>query len=783
MKKVILGLVLTLSTLSTINAQVALHGLYTPVHLNGDTTRLYLRDYLADRTCSGFTLPTGLQNHSSSKDTLILSGKMPVKMDVLRLETEQGIEGILLINSALKPVTIKVAADKDFKGEVRLIGDFNNWNRGSVPLALENGYYIGRYQLNPGKYEYKFWANQTELLNPANTTKVSNGMGGFNHSLEVKYNQDEGPNLYKPLSFENRTLLLEPLPEEQKILGFWNNNPVAVLVQNQSNSLQYTIPVPEKASEVKRSYLRCYSYRGEKMANDLLIPLEYGKPVMDVSQLERLDWHQARMYFLMVDRFNNGNTGNDLPTPDPKIHPKANYLGGDLAGVTQKVEDGFFNNLHINTIWLSPITQNPEDAWGNWDKGEVKSKFSAYHGYWPVSNIRVDHRFGSAAELKKLLEDAHGDEKNMILDYVANHVHQNHPVYQKNKDWATALYLPDGSKNTEKWDEHRLTTWFDDHLPTLDLRRWEVVDPMVDSALFWVTQYDFDGFRHDATKHIDELYWRTLTYRLRQKTDRPIIQIGETYGSPQLINSYISTGMLDAQFDFNLYDAAVGAFAKSGGDLKNLVNKLQQGLSTYGYHHLMGNITGNQDRSRFISLASGDVLFEEDQKKAGWDRQIGKPKKEAYQRLAMLHAFNNAVPGIPCIYYGDEYGMPGGGDPDNRRMMEFSGLDADEAALLDKVKKLNELRATELALIYGTTEVEIIDPALLKITRSYFDEQVIIYINTSSQEKTVKPSLADHTQGKLHFGGTTFQNVNARFIPVKIPPLSFEYITVKPSLP
>ncbi|HAG48904.1 MAG TPA: alpha-amlyase, partial [Cryomorphaceae bacterium] len=87
----------------------------------------------------------------------------------------------------------------------------------------------------------------------------------------------------------------------------------------------------------------------------------------------------------------------------------------------------------------------------------------------------------------------HGRNMNVLLDYVANHVHLDHPVYKEHPDWATSLYLPDGSLNTERWDEHRLTTWFDTHLPTLDLRRPEVVEPMTDSALIWMTEFGIDG--------------------------------------------------------------------------------------------------------------------------------------------------------------------------------------------------------------------------------------------------------------------------------------------------
>ncbi len=762
--------------------QVALHGLYTPVHLNFDTTRIYLRDYLADLEFTEVELPDGLTNHSKSKDTLILTGALHVKMATLGIRTAEGIKDLVLINSSEKEVTIRIP-DSLFEGsEIRIIGAFNNWNRESAPLLKREGAYEKTYYLTPGPYEYKLYVDGKELLDPTNSLKVKNGMGSFNNVLFVGAIDKFSPGTLSVSTEENLTALrVKSGRYKITLLAFWNNEKISLQVNSTFHS-DCLINIPNKAKKVKRSYVRVYSYFGETQSEDFLIPLEYGKPVTDVSQLDRSDWHQARMYFLMVDRFNNGNPDNDLKTPDEGINDKANYYGGDLAGVDQKVKDGFFDSLHVNTIWLSPITQNPLDAWGLWDKGVVKSKFSGYHGYWPISNVKVDFRFGSEKEVKTLLDDAHADNKNVILDYVANHVHIQHPVYKNHKDWATSLYLPDGTKNTEKWDEHRLTTWFDDHLPTLDLRRWEVVDPMVDSALFWVSNYSFDGFRHDATKHIDELYWRTLTYRVRTKTDKPIYQIGETYGSPQLINSYIGTGMLDAQFDFNLYDAAVSAFANSDGNIEQLKAKLEQGLSVYGHHHLMGNITGNQDRSRFITLSSGEAKFNEDQKLAGWDREIGKPSAEAYKRLALLHAFNNAIPGIPCIYYGDEYGMPGAGDPDNRRMMEFEGLDEDETELLKKVKELNKLRGTRLPLLYGSTKCVVSENGLMTITREYLDQKVIVVINSADSEfnNILEIDVEEQKSVKL-IGGNGFISSDkiGGNSSVVIPPLSYVYLSVE----
>lgn len=764
-------------------AQVALHGLYTPVPLQNDTTVIYLRDYLGTKTARSVSLPEGLTNHSAKKDTLVLTGRLKRKMDLLQLELEDQTEALLLINPSAQEVSISIPEKAVGTGGIRIFGSFNNWNRESELIEAKNGLYEASYLLEPGRYEYKIFKDGEELMDPANPTKVSNGMGGFNNLLQVDFKQQREPADFKIDSLgSSQKLMLIPQGGPVHFWVFWNNQPLEIMCE-ESVLGRCFMDIPAAAAKVKRSYLRVFSYLGSRKAKDMLIPLHYGKPVTSTDQLERLDWHQARLYFLMVDRFFNAKPRNDLPTPDTAIKPQANYLGGDLAGVTKQVEQGYFDSLGINTIWLSPITQNPLDAWGLWDEGRVQSKFSGYHGYWPISNIRVDFRFGDEAELRELLNTAHAWGNNMILDYVANHVHIDHPVYQKNKDWATNLYLPDGTKNTEKWDEQRLTTWFDDHLPTLDLRKWEVVDPMADSALYWVTNYSFDGFRHDATKHIDELYWRSLTYRIRKNTDKPIYQIGETYGSPQLINSYISTGMLDGQFDFNLYDAAVDAFAREGSNLETLKQKLEQSLSVYGYHHLMGNISGNQDRSRFISLASGDVLFSEDQKKAGWDREIGKPKAEAYQRLALLHAFNNAIPGLPVIYYGDEIGLPGAGDPDNRRMMKFENLDEDEQKLFRQSKKLNNLRGSQLPLIYGSTEIELPNEHVMLIRRQYFDDEVLILINTSTSIQHVELKVQKEPNLEMisltHSPGVALEQQPGITL-VELPPLSYEYFTFIP---
>jgi glycosidase len=368
---------------------------------------------------------------------------------------------------------------------------------------------------------------------------------------------------------------------------------------------------------------------------------------------------------------------------------------------------------------------------------------------------------------------------NILIDYVASHVHELHPVFQQHPDWVTNLYLPDGTLNTEKWDEHRLTTWFDTFLPKLDLRRPEVVDPLTDSALFWITEFGIDGFRHDATKHIDELYWRTLTRKLKEITncDPMPYQVGETYGSPALISSYVSTGMLDAQFDFNLYDDAVAVFARDDESFERLQNSLTQSLHYYGYHNLMGNITGNQDRPRFISLAGGSLRFSEDSKYAGWTRKIGVGDSSAYEKLKMLHAFNLTIPGIPVIYYGDEYGMPGANDPDNRRMMQFSGLNNREKDVKSTVERLTSLRSSNMALLFGDVRLLSSGENTFAFIRYYFDDYALVVFNKNNEAKTVSFSDQDLVihEYESHFG-SSIQSDTDQFI-IKLEPLSFDIIT------
>ena len=518
------------------------------------------------------------------------------------------------------------------------------------------------------------------------------------------------------------------------------------------NKLEIT--VPRNAKKMERSYIRafCASAAGG-LGNDILVPLCYGKVMRDPKQLKRTDKHAQVLYSLMIDRFVNGRKDNDMPLNSSLVHPKVDYWGGDLLGVTRTIESGYFDSLGVTTIWLSPITQNPWDAWGQIHDPETK--FSGYHGYWPYFATAVDVRYGTEAELRDLLDKAHQDNKNVILDYVSNHMHIQSPTLTAHPDWTTPSDTPDGRPNRQLYDEFRLTTWFDDHIPTLDLERADICAQLTDSALFWMKHFDFDGFRHDATKHVPEQYWRLLTRKLYDSLpERTFYQIGETYGSTELINSYVKPGMQDAQFDFNVYDTFVGATVHENGSFENLAGRIAEDLAVYGSHHLMGNITGNHDRPRYICLVSGDLRPDEDQKLAGWKRDIKVTDPVGYRFLEMLHALNFTIPGVPCIYYGDEFGQPGANDPDNRRWMQFGDeLTQPEKEVLKHTKHLAALHNSSMPLIYGDYKLLFVDKDLMAWSRSYMGETIITVLNKGTSTRQVELTLP---AGLTSHGRNTF---------------------------
>ena len=554
-------------------------------------------------------------------------------------------------------------------------------------------------------------------------------------------NRDTKGSYMSTTAVEDGRIVVEATAPVVEAIALWQNKSIEG-VEIEGSTIR--VAVPECAKNYSRSVVRIFAASEAGRFNDILLPLEYGCVVTDANDIRRQDSQAQVLYSLMIDRFNNGNTANDWKINSPEVLDKVDYQGGDLAGITAKIEDGFFADLGITTIWISPITQNPYDAWGQ--NVNPDTKFSGYHGYWPIYSTVVDKRFGTEEELRAMLDKAHSSDMNVILDYVANHLHINSPVLQEHPDWTTDLILPDGRENIALWDEQRLTTWFDKHIPTLDLEREEVCEPMTDSALHWVRNFDFDGFRHDACKHIPLNYWRMLSHKMKSEMpDRPLWQIGETYGSVELIGSYVKTGMIDSQFDFNLYHTSRDVIVDTNRSMRDIAYVVEESEAAYGSHHTMGNITGNHDKPRFISIAGGDMpLWGIDDKAEGWHREVvvGDMDK-GHAGLQLMKAIIATVPGVPCIYQGDEFGVPGANDPDNRDMMTFEGYNDYQMKEYAQTQALLKYRRGSMPLMYGDIHTLYVDDAAWVFLRHYMGEWVVVAMNVRGEATTVEATLPE----------------------------------------
>lgn len=753
-------------------------GLGSPIGLGFDSTVVVMQDFFMNPSeIDSISVPKSISYYfNKDRSELILKGDISGKIDVISFFDEDVTYDLLLKKASKQRVAFSLE-DQGYK-TVQVKGEMNSWNPNLSDFTKEDGVWTYSMLVSEGLYQYIFVVDGREMKDPVNTEMVSNGMGGSNNLLTVGDVKAETPHLETVDYSTDRIYLQTDHPEN--VIAFWENHQLTTEYKDEI----VKIHLPKAIGTKGRTHIRAWTYDENKISNDVLVPLENGKILTETENLSRKDVRSWNMYFVLIDRFKDGNTDNTRKVDDPDIHPKANYYGGDLAGITQKIEDGYFKKLNINALWLSPISQNPEDAWGLWDKGGVKTKFSGYHGYWPISSSKIDDRFGTSEEFKELLKVAHDNGMAVILDYVANHVHKLHPIYQEHPEWATDLYLPDGTLNTELWDEQRLTTWFDTFMPTLDFSKPEVIETMTDSALYWIEEYDLDGFRHDATKHIQLEFWRTLTRKMKEQVivpnDRQVFQVGETYGSRELVASYINSGMLESQFDFSMYDAGLNAF---GQDLsfEGLVSQLQESFNYFGYHNMMGIISGNHDKARFITLTSGEVKWDEDAKLAGWTREIGTPQAFAYDRLSMLHAFNLTIPGIPVTYMGDEFGMPGANDPDNRRWMRFEDSKLSQLELKNRniYSKLSELRTNETSILYGDFVFHTVEDHTMAYSRAYFGKQAVVVFNKGKSSKDITIQLRegfDYSTLENNFGNEF--SVEGNTLTITLPSNTFEILTL-----
>ncbi len=418
-----------------------------------------------------------------------------------------------------------------------------------------------------------------------------------------------------------------------------------------------------------------------------------------------IDWRDAVMYFVVIDRFYDGDHGNDMPLG---IEKAADYQGGDLAGLQQKIDGGYFDQLGINTIWITSPFDNADGAY----PGTDGHTYSGYHGYWPKDETKVESHIGSLAALQAVVTSAHAHGIQVIVDYVMNHVSNESSIWTTHPDW---FWPDDNGKGGDcvcgegcDWNADGLRCWFATYLPTFnftngDARRWSV-----DNAITWAKQLGIDGLRLDAIKQVETSWLTDLRARSNGELawDQVFYLVGETFsGDRDQIKGYVNPStMLDGQFDFPLRYQMLHEILQRQGAMSDLVGFLDSNTTYYGPGSVMSTFLGNADVPRIIHFAEDTPQFYDwdGGKDRAWANQPQLPSSaNPFQRVATAYTILLTTPGIPMIYYGDEIGMEGAGDPDNRHPMKFDGLTANQTWLQDRLSKLIHARTKHPALRRG----------------------------------------------------------------------------------
>ncbi|MDP6932571.1 MAG: alpha-amylase family glycosyl hydrolase [Myxococcota bacterium] len=466
------------------------------------------------------------------------------------------------------------------------------------------------------------------------------------------------------------------------------------------------------------------------------------------------DWTQGVVYFAFTDRLARSDPSTD--TTEGATAALGDYLGGDWKGLQGSLP--YLEELGVSILWLPNPLENAEGAW----PGTCDLSYTGYHGYWPDHPTNLEEHFGDEEDLRALIEDAHGRNMRVIVDFVGNHVHLDHPVWKSDPEWFTSEELcEDDSSGTANWDRIPETCWFAEYLPSFDHSLPEPGLELLDQVMQLAADFELDGLRVDAAKHMPHsLHWNLAsTVRLQVEHSEAggefvFWLIGETFDNAERIDAYVTPEQLDGQFDFPLYYAIDATFAAETEDVSHAFEQLDSSLERYG-EAPMSTFLGNHDVSRFLTRATGDdpdVCTD-----TGLLQATAPGSLLPYERLRLAWVFLLTQPGIPLVYYGDEFGMPGHGDPDNRQptwwyapsLEEGTGLaelmqdlQAGPAMVLEAVARLATARTRYPALSGGTSTNWWVEPDVYAQARVVEDQAVLVILNRSDEDRSLENSLS-----------------------------------------
>ncbi|AIQ34762.1 cyclomaltodextrinase [Paenibacillus sp. FSL R5-0345] len=444
----------------------------------------------------------------------------------------------------------------------------------------------------------------------------------------------------------------------------------------------------------------------------------------------------AVFYQIFPERFANGD-----PSLDPKdaqpwgAEPTpTNFFGGDLQGVIDHLDH--LNELGINAIYFTPLFTATTN-----------------HKYDTEDYMQVDPHFGDIATLKTLVDNCHKRGIRVLLDAVFNHSGGTFApfldVKEKGedsiyKDWFHIREFPLQVVNgIPTYD----TFAFEAHMPKLNTEHPEVKEYLLKVAEFWITEVGIDGWRLDVANEVDHDFWREFRKVVKRANPEAYI-LGEIWHESA---PWLEGDKFDAVMNYPFTDAVLDFFVHGSLDAEGFANSIGRQLSRYPLQasEVAFNLLDSHDTPRLLTLAAGD---------------------KNKMRLASLFQFT--FMGTPCIYYGDEFGMDGDGDPGCRKCMEWNPEQQDHN-LFEFYRQLIQIRHEQPALRTGTfTFLEAgRQGSKLAYERRIDLETIVVLINSEETAQTFRIDVDEKNWENL-FTGDTVRAERGKLI-MKMPAYGF----------
>jgi len=455
------------------------------------------------------------------------------------------------------------------------------------------------------------------------------------------------------------------------------------------------------------------------------------------------------VYFVMTDRFENGDTSNDYGGADKSISVSG-YLpndigwwhGGDFKGITKRLD--YIKSMGFTSLWITPpVVQK-----------SVQGNSSAYHGYWGIDFTTVDPHLGSEADFKELVSQAHKLNMKVIIDVVVNHTadviyydSNGRPQVNaaeaniKKPDWLNLISNYHNLGNNPRIGNSVLDGDFFG-LDDLETENPKVISGWIDVWTNWITKFDIDGMRIDTFKHVNPEFWKTFIPKIQAaalaagKKDFPIF--GEAADTDaQSLSVYVAGGEVPSvlDFDFQKQVKSFVQFGVSAESLAELFNRDDLYTTSTTNAYGLATFLGNHDMGRIGYFLSNAVS-------AGESQTLLERAKLANAALFLLR-------GGPVLYYGDEKGMTGtGGDKKARQDMfatqvvdwqsevrigstpikNSSAFDV-KNPLEDQITELQKVIAANPGLRNGTQQVRYAKYGLFVVSRYLNGVEYLVALN------------------------------------------------------